>query len=168
MLYVGVDVSKRFPTLVGRFARIDSRCACEFSASQFLLQKNRYFANQPSRKWIAARTGRESCEFECESERRRDSRESGQVLQTRSLFANRFARIHSCESAKRWCANRRPTKFPTDCCLRNCCFFGFQFLPLFPFPSNRNGEETPLRSPSCKIANVRRTLLGSSSAACYQ
>ena len=40
--------------------------------------------------WIAARTGRESREPECESERGRDSRESRwQVLQNRCLFANR-------------------------------------------------------------------------------
>ena len=64
-----------------------------------------------SRKCIAARKGRESSEFQYESERRRDSRESGHVLQNSFFcFANRFARIDSCESAKRWCANRLPTK----------------------------------------------------------
>ena len=57
-------------SLVGRFARIDPRFG------------NPYFANGPnSRKWIAARTGRESREFQRKSERRRDSCESGQVLQ---------------------------------------------------------------------------------------
>ena len=60
------------------------------------------------KKGIAARTGHESREFQCESERRRDSRESGQVLQKLASFANRFARI--CE---RWCANRLPTKVLT-------------------------------------------------------
>ena len=66
---------------MGRFERIDSR-----------LKKEVFLANRPSRKWISARIGRESREFECESERRRDSRESGQVFQ------------------KCWCANRLPTK----------------------------------------------------------
>ena len=32
-------------------------------------KKNLFFANRPSRKWIAARIGRESREFQCESER---------------------------------------------------------------------------------------------------
>ena len=44
-----------------------------------------FFANRPSRKWIAARIEGESRKFECESERRRDSRESDQVLQN-SMF----------------------------------------------------------------------------------
>ena len=35
---------------------------------------------------IAARIGRKSREFQCESERRRDSRESGQVLQKKVSF----------------------------------------------------------------------------------
>ena len=68
--------------LVGRFARIDSR----FERTSFLridLPKN----------GIAARIGRESREFQCESERRRDSCESGQVLQNWHFSANRFARI---------------------------------------------------------------------------
>ena len=84
-----------FRNLVGRFARIDSRFARAsriFSANRFSLREKRpFFANRPSRKWIAARIGRESREFECESERRRDSRESGQVLQKY---------VFSCESIR--------------------------------------------------------------------
>ena len=52
-----------------------------FSANRFSLQKTLFFVNRPSRKWTAARTAHESREFQCESERRLDSRESGQVLQ---------------------------------------------------------------------------------------
>ena len=51
-----------------------------------LASKNYFLANWPSRKWIAARTGRESREFQCESERRRDPRESGEVLQKSFFF----------------------------------------------------------------------------------
>ena len=39
---------------------------------------------------VAARTGRE---FECESERRRDSRESAKCFVNKLVFANRFASI---------------------------------------------------------------------------
>ena len=40
-------------------------------------------------------TGRESREFQCESERKRHSRESGQLFQKRHVFANRVTRIDS-------------------------------------------------------------------------
>ena len=49
-----------------------------FSFSQ---KKTFFLCESTFQKWIAARKGRESSEFQCESERRRDSRESGQVLQ---------------------------------------------------------------------------------------
>ena len=83
-----VGVTGMLRALVGQFAWIDSR-----------FRKKTSVANRLSRKWIAARTGRE---FECESERRRASRESGQVLQKWFFLANRFARVDSRESAKRW------------------------------------------------------------------
>ena len=73
--------------LVGRLAQIDSRFG-------------KKFANRHSTNGIAARIGRESRELQSESERRRDSRESGQVLQKfvflcesircESIRANRF------------------------------------------------------------------------------
>ena len=80
--------------LVGRFARIDSRFG------------NPFFCESTFQKWIAARFGRESREFECESERRCDSRESGKCFKT-----GFFSQIDSRESAKHWCANRLPTKY---------------------------------------------------------
>ena len=46
-----------------------------------LFPKTFFFANRPSRKWSTVRKGRKSREFQCKSERRRDSRKSGQVLQ---------------------------------------------------------------------------------------
>ena len=55
---------------MGRFARIDSR---------FEKKKNLLLTFQ--KNGIAARIGRESREFQCESERRHYSRESGQVHQ---------------------------------------------------------------------------------------
>ena len=86
--------------LVGRFARIDSRFAC----SRF--EKKTFFANRPS-NGIDARTGRESREFQCESER-----EDAIRANLAKCFKNRyvFLRIDSRESVKRWCANRLPTK----------------------------------------------------------
>ena len=90
---------------MGRFARIDS----QKKKNLFLFS----FANRPSRKWIAARIGRESREFECESERRRDSCESGQFF---------FLRIDSGKSAKHWCGNRLPTRLSTlpTCTSKRC------------------------------------------------
>ena len=49
-------------------------------ANRFSLQKKTLQIDLP-KNGIAARTGRESREFQGESERRRDSSESGQVLQ---------------------------------------------------------------------------------------
>ena len=64
-------------------------------ANRFSLRKNPVFCESTFQKnGTAARTGRESREFQCESERRPDLRESGQVLQKYFfLFSNRFARI---------------------------------------------------------------------------
>ena len=46
-----------------------NRCGilCESLLASKKKKKNNLFANQPSRKWITARTGRESREFQCES-----------------------------------------------------------------------------------------------------
>ena len=68
------------PKKIGPFKRALSG---PIRASRFSLRKKKLvlFANRPSRKWIAASKGRKSREVQCESERRHDSRESGQVLQ---------------------------------------------------------------------------------------
>ena len=75
-----------FYSLVGRFARIHSRLAREsriFSDESILASKKKTIVLQidlPKKGIPAARTGRESREAQRESERRRDSRESGQAL----------------------------------------------------------------------------------------
>ena len=73
-------------------------------ANRFSLRKNLLFANRPSKNGIAARIGRESREFQCESERRRDSRE----IWPNASKIGIFLRVDSRESAKHWCANRLP------------------------------------------------------------
>ena len=60
------------PHLLSPLFRL-SRESRTFSASRFSLRENLLFANRPSRRGMAARIGRESRDFERESEGRRDS-----------------------------------------------------------------------------------------------
>ena len=67
------------------------------------------------------------------------------------IFANRLARIDSSESAKRWCANRLPTK-------------------VFMIPQHMlfKTSLTLIFRGCLKVISVRRPVLGSSRAPCYQ
>ena len=64
----------------GAFPMI-SRLSGPIRANRFSLRKSRFLRIDLPKYGIAARIGRKSCEVQCESEKRRDSHESGQVLQ---------------------------------------------------------------------------------------
>ena len=70
---------------LGKLVAIPGRLSGPIRTNQFSLskRKKKSFSLRIDlpKKGIAARTGRESREFQCESERTCDSRESGQVLQ---------------------------------------------------------------------------------------
>ena len=68
------------PIRANRFA-IPTRIANILSESILASRKTSFLGIDLPKIGIAARIGRESREFQCESERRGDSRESGQVLQ---------------------------------------------------------------------------------------
>ena len=93
-----VIVSERgfLEPLVGRFARIDSRFEKKKKTFFFFFR----FRIDLPKNGIAARIGHESW------------REDAIRVNLAKCFKNRyFLQIDSRESAKRWCANRLPTKF---------------------------------------------------------
>ena len=142
---------------MGRSARI-ANILC---ASILALGKKLFFADRPSRKRIAARTGRESPEFECESERRRDSHKSGQVLQKLVLFAFRFARIDSRESSKRWCTNRLPTKVRRGA--KKCGKVLRRFCPLVVALYDLRYRPKGVSEKASAIARMRQTCVRNAS-----
>ena len=104
---------------MGRFARIDSRFARDsriFSANRFSLRKKPPFRESAFQE-MGLQRGLDANHANFNANRREDAIRANLAKSFKIFFfsASRFAWIDSrrrisCESAKRWCANRLPTK----------------------------------------------------------